>query len=210
MSSLEERREAFKRYKRDVQARGKPFFPYAMFHDTVMSLVVVATIAVLAIVWYYTADGTEAGWLGKLYDEKANPGTTTFPRRSIASVVRPDHRSACALVPTARTLPPPNAIAFARGLARSIVRTSPSTRTRSASLETTVGARGVRLAMDSSERQGHRNGGEKRFAPSLHLGTNRRPAIGPPCGATTSGAWTCSRPAPWRGTRSPCSRGPKG
>ncbi len=78
MSSLEERREAFKRYKRDVQARGKPFFPYAMFHDTVMSLVVVATIAVLAVVWYYTADGTEAGWLGKLYDEKANPGTTTF------------------------------------------------------------------------------------------------------------------------------------
>ena len=32
---------AFQRYKEDVKKRGKPFFPYAMFHDTVMSLVVV-------------------------------------------------------------------------------------------------------------------------------------------------------------------------
>ena len=32
---------SFKRYKEDVKKRGKPFFPYAMFHDTVMSLVVV-------------------------------------------------------------------------------------------------------------------------------------------------------------------------
>ena len=34
-------RAEFARYKADVKKRGKPFFPYAMFHDTVMSLVVV-------------------------------------------------------------------------------------------------------------------------------------------------------------------------
>ena len=34
-------RAEFARYKDDVKKRGKPFYPYAMFHDTVMSLVVV-------------------------------------------------------------------------------------------------------------------------------------------------------------------------
>ena len=37
-----ERRRVFKQYKEDVKERGKPFFPYAMFHDTIMSLVVVS------------------------------------------------------------------------------------------------------------------------------------------------------------------------
>ena len=45
MSSLDERRSGFQRYKADVKKRGKPFYPYAMFHDTVMSLVVVCVIA---------------------------------------------------------------------------------------------------------------------------------------------------------------------
>ena len=35
---LEERRSQHTRYKEDVARRGKPFYPYAMFHDTVMSL----------------------------------------------------------------------------------------------------------------------------------------------------------------------------
>ena len=39
---IEERRAQHKRYKEDVERTGKPFFPHAMFHDTVMSLVVVA------------------------------------------------------------------------------------------------------------------------------------------------------------------------
>jgi hypothetical protein len=73
-----ERRAGFQRYKEDVQREGKPFYPYAMFHDTVMSLVVVAVIVVLAIVWKFTASGTEAGWLGPLYTEEADPGTTNF------------------------------------------------------------------------------------------------------------------------------------
>ena len=37
------------RYKEDVKKRGKPFYPYAMFHDTVMSLVVVVVIIALAV-----------------------------------------------------------------------------------------------------------------------------------------------------------------
>ena len=54
MASVDERRAGFKRYKEDVAGRGKPFFPYAMFHDTVMSLVVVCVIVGLAVIWKYT------------------------------------------------------------------------------------------------------------------------------------------------------------
>ena len=81
MSSIQERRELFARYKADVKSRGKPFFPNAMFHDTVMSLVVVTIIIVLAVVWHETANGTKAGLLGKEYDDKADPGTFSFVPR---------------------------------------------------------------------------------------------------------------------------------
>ena len=77
-SAQDERREAFARYKEDVQRDGKPFYPYAMFHDTVMSLVVVATIIALACVWYFTAEGTTPGAIGPWYAEEADPGTTNF------------------------------------------------------------------------------------------------------------------------------------
>src|SRR5215204_3858052 len=80
-----ERPEQFKRYKEDVETRGKAFHPYAMFHDTVMSLVVVTVIVGLACVWYFTADeasepdgASTSGSLGVLYEEKADPGTTSF------------------------------------------------------------------------------------------------------------------------------------
>src|ERR671931_2085374 len=78
---VEERRAAFQRYKDDVKRTGKPFYPYAMFHDTVMSLVVVGVIVGLACVWHFTADGTKAGVLGPEYAEKADPGTTSFVPR---------------------------------------------------------------------------------------------------------------------------------
>ena len=80
MSRTDERREQFQRYKQDVKERGKPFYPYAMFHDTVMSLVVVSVIIALAVVWKFTAgnEAEEGGWLGPLYAEKADPGTTNF------------------------------------------------------------------------------------------------------------------------------------
>jgi hypothetical protein len=76
-----ERRAQHKRYKEDVEREGKAFFPHAMFHDTVMSLVVVAVIVGLAVVWYLDADGTEPGFLGPHYTEEADPGTTSFVPR---------------------------------------------------------------------------------------------------------------------------------
>src|SRR5918912_4552398 len=79
--ALEERRAQFQRYKQDVKERGKPFYPYAMFHDTVMSLVVVCVIVAFACVWHFTADGTKAGLLGPEYAAKADPGTTSFVPR---------------------------------------------------------------------------------------------------------------------------------
>jgi menaquinol-cytochrome c reductase cytochrome b/c subunit len=84
-ASLQARRAEFARYKADVKKRGKPFFPYAMFHDTVMSLVVVVVIIGLACIWKWTTPGdhtgTGAGWLGPLYSDKADPGTTSFVPR---------------------------------------------------------------------------------------------------------------------------------
>src|ERR671929_1549376 len=81
--ALEERRAAFQRYKQDVKDRGKPFYPYAMIADTVMSLVVVSVIVGLAVIWKYTAgeDPNKPGLLGPLYAEPADPGTTNFVPR---------------------------------------------------------------------------------------------------------------------------------
>ena len=73
-----ERRAAHKSYKEQTERTGKPFFPHAMFHDTVMSLVVVGVIMALATIWYLDAEGTEAGILGPHYTEEADPGTTDF------------------------------------------------------------------------------------------------------------------------------------
>jgi menaquinol-cytochrome c reductase cytochrome b/c subunit len=46
-----------------------------------MALVVVAVIIGLSFIWYFTADETEAGTLGPLYADKADPGTTSFTPR---------------------------------------------------------------------------------------------------------------------------------
>jgi quinol---cytochrome c reductase cytochrome c subunit, bacillus type len=89
MASIEDRRAGFTRYKEDVKTRGKPFFPYAMFHDTVMSLVVVCVIIGLACVWYFTSPADPEGckpdrtscMLGPRYAEPADPGTTNFVPR---------------------------------------------------------------------------------------------------------------------------------
>ena len=82
---IAERRRVFKQYKEDVKERGKPFYPYAMFHDTLMSLVVVAVIIGLAVVWKWTTPGdhtgTGAGWLGKTLDIPADSGTFNFVPR---------------------------------------------------------------------------------------------------------------------------------
>jgi len=79
---LKERNRAeHKRYKEDVEREGKSFFPYAVWHDTVMSALVVAVIIALACIWYYTADATEAGILGPWYTDEADPGTIQFVPR---------------------------------------------------------------------------------------------------------------------------------
>jgi menaquinol-cytochrome c reductase cytochrome b/c subunit len=85
-SRVEEARAQFARYKADVKERGKPFYPYAMFHDTVMSLVVVSVIVGLACIWKWTSygphhDGTHQGLLGPEYAAPADPGTTSFVPR---------------------------------------------------------------------------------------------------------------------------------
>ena len=88
MATIQQRRAQFKDYKEDVRRDGKPFFPYAMFHDTVMSLVVVSVVIGLAAVWYFTSgpDPNTCGegdscLLGPRYSEPADPGTTNFVPR---------------------------------------------------------------------------------------------------------------------------------
>ena len=88
MASIEDRRAQFTQYKQDVKSRGKSFYPYAMFHDTVMSLVVVSVIIALACVWYFTSGtdpntcgGKDSCLLGPRYSEPADPGTTNFVPR---------------------------------------------------------------------------------------------------------------------------------
>ena len=88
MASTNEWRKQFTKYKADVKKRGKPFYPYAMFHDTVMSLVVVSVIIGLAAVWYFTSgpDHNTCGsgdscLLGPRYSEPADPATTNFVPR---------------------------------------------------------------------------------------------------------------------------------
>jgi menaquinol-cytochrome c reductase cytochrome b/c subunit len=85
-SRLDDRRAQFARYKEDVKTRGKPFYPYAMFHDTVMSLVVVAVIVALAAIWKWTSygphhNGLHQGLLGPELAPPADPGTTSFVPR---------------------------------------------------------------------------------------------------------------------------------
>jgi menaquinol-cytochrome c reductase cytochrome b/c subunit len=88
VATTDEWRQQFAKYKADVKKRGKPFYPYAMFEDTVMSLVVVSVIIGLAAVWYFTSgsDPNTCGsgdscLLGPRYSEPADPATTNFVPR---------------------------------------------------------------------------------------------------------------------------------
>jgi quinol---cytochrome c reductase cytochrome c subunit, bacillus type len=89
MATTEQWRRQFTKYKDDVKKRGEPFYPYAMFHDTVMSLVVVSVIIGLAAVWFFTSSEDPAKcdpkWsscmLGPRYAEPADPATTNFVPR---------------------------------------------------------------------------------------------------------------------------------
>ncbi|MGN6380819.1 MAG: c-type cytochrome [Gaiellales bacterium] len=79
------------RYEAEIaesKKEGHPFFPYAMFHDTVVNLLIVLLIVVMAVIWHETAGPINAahptgqyGWLGELYQTKANPAVqATEPR----------------------------------------------------------------------------------------------------------------------------------
>ena len=88
MATTDEWRKQYAKYKEDVKKRGKPFYPYAMFEDTIMSLVVVSVIIGLASVWYFTSgeDPKTCGsgdscLLGPRYSEPADPATTNFVPR---------------------------------------------------------------------------------------------------------------------------------
>jgi menaquinol-cytochrome c reductase cytochrome b/c subunit len=85
-SRVDENRAEFARYKADVKKKGKPFYPYAMFHDTIMSVVVVFVIVGLAVIWKWSSwgphhDPTHKGLLGPVVDPPADPGTTSFVPR---------------------------------------------------------------------------------------------------------------------------------
>jgi menaquinol-cytochrome c reductase cytochrome b/c subunit len=74
-------------YAQDKKA-GHAFFPYAMFHDVVVNLLVVVLIVAMAIIWHATSGPISAshpegvnGWLGALYESQANPAVQqTEPR----------------------------------------------------------------------------------------------------------------------------------
>jgi len=79
------------RYETELAAQkreGHAFFPYAMFHDVVVNLMIVLLIVLMAVVWHVTAGPINAshpygtnGWLGALYETKANPAVAqTEPR----------------------------------------------------------------------------------------------------------------------------------
>ena len=74
----QEKRAEFKRYKEDVAKEGKPFFPYAMYHDTIMSLVVVVVIIGLAVIWKFTSDDGD----GRRCSGRCTPTRPTRGRRT--------------------------------------------------------------------------------------------------------------------------------
>src|SRR6266536_2443223 len=79
------------RYETELAAQkkeGHPFFPYALFHDTVVNLIIVLIIVAMTVIWHATSGPIDAnhpngqnGWLGALYEGKANPAVqVTEPR----------------------------------------------------------------------------------------------------------------------------------
>jgi menaquinol-cytochrome c reductase cytochrome b/c subunit len=81
-----ERREGYQREYAFQQRHGKPFFPNAVFHDTIVSLIVVALIMGMTVLWYaqFGPIPTEAnaerigGLLGPAYESKADPGVLGY------------------------------------------------------------------------------------------------------------------------------------
>lgn len=84
-----ERREAYQREYAFQKKHGKSFFPHAVFHDTIVSLIVVALIMGMAILWHAQFGPVPAefdaarhgGILGPAYEGKADPGVLHYDPR---------------------------------------------------------------------------------------------------------------------------------
>ena len=82
------RRVRYEAEHADSKKHGHAFFPYAMFHDVVVNLLIVLLIIGMAVLWHATADPINAshpngtnGPLGPLYEHVANPAVqATEPR----------------------------------------------------------------------------------------------------------------------------------
>jgi len=79
------------RYEADYaesKKHGHAFFPYAMFHDVVVNLLIVLLIVAMAVIWHATSSPISAahpngvnGWLGAQIEHIANPAVQqTEPR----------------------------------------------------------------------------------------------------------------------------------
>jgi mono/diheme cytochrome c family protein len=84
-----ERRERYQREYAFQKKHGKSFFPHAVFHDTIVSLIVVGLIMGMAILWYVQFEPIPAvadaarngGILGPAYEGKADPGVLAYDPR---------------------------------------------------------------------------------------------------------------------------------
>jgi mono/diheme cytochrome c family protein len=83
-----ERRESYLREYTYQKATGKPFFPYALYHDVLVNFFFVLLIVALAVIWYVTSGaghdpshGGASGWLGPRYEDRADPAVQSYDPR---------------------------------------------------------------------------------------------------------------------------------
>jgi len=84
-----ERRERYLREYQFQKKTGKPFFPYAVLHDTATSLFVVVLIIAMTLMWHHdfssvpsdASAGRDGGFLGPAYEDRADPGTDSYDPR---------------------------------------------------------------------------------------------------------------------------------
>ncbi len=81
-----ERRERYQREYSFQKRHGKSFFPHAVFHDTIVSVIVVALIMGMAVLWQVQFEAVPSdptaeragGILGPAYEAKADPGVEQY------------------------------------------------------------------------------------------------------------------------------------
>jgi menaquinol-cytochrome c reductase cytochrome b/c subunit len=83
-----ERRESYLREYSYQKRTGKPFFPYALYHDVLVNFFFILLIVALAVLWYVTSGtgpdanhGGSSGWLGPRYEDRADPAVETYDPR---------------------------------------------------------------------------------------------------------------------------------